>query len=247
MLQKTNPKKSNIALSIDNLVVYAPEHTTFANNDSFCKFASIPANLKRRCSKASKIALEAANRAKGQKEVQHAVFCSQHGELDCAVNLLQDIAHKQLLSPMEFSQSVHNTAAGLFSVMHNFNQDTVTIAAGENTFLMGMLEAFTWLQLNPGKTLLLVIFNAYMPVEYQAFNDIVNDEYAVAFLLVDNVHQENSVSFSIQAAANERQNTNKKTPAALEFVEWFLHSATKELIQSATWQNFRWHRNDINS
>ena len=38
-----------------------------------------------------------------------------------------------------------------------------SIAAGDNTFLMAMVEAITWMQLNPGKNVLLVMFDEHIP------------------------------------------------------------------------------------
>lgn len=228
-------------LFIENLVVYTADSKPFKNKNNGDKTTAIPRHLIRRCSTASKIALEVANQALRQRQIDHAVFCSQHGELECAASLLKDIAHKNLLSPVHFSQSVHNTAAGLFSVMHNLHQDIVSLAAGENTFFMGVLEAFAWIQLNPRKTLLFVMFDAQIPVEYQALNVKNNDEYAMAFLVNDHGDKESSISLSVQMC-DSQPSCIKKTFPALEFLEWFLYAPTKELTQNANHQTFKWQK-----
>lgn len=238
-------------LSIENWAVYAPASKSFASDD--CKTIRIPANLKRRCSNISKKTLEVASQAMGDRRIDHAVFCSQHGELSCTASLLKGICHKTILSPMNFSQSVHNTAAGLFSVMHNLHQDMVTIAAGDNTFLMGMLETLIWMQLNPGKTVLFVMFDEHIPEEYAAFNVRDSHEYAVAFLLTDDRKKTAdklnlSVSTTVQICNDEVEldiDCARKYPLALEFLEWLLHSTTRKLIQNNDNKIFRWHKIDV--
>ena len=103
-------------LSVKGWSVYAPDLDIFKNNK--LDTSSIPANLKRRCSHASKMALGVANQVMMSNEIDYVIFGSQHGEISCTIELLKDICNKTILSPLNFSQSVLvNTAAGLFSVI----------------------------------------------------------------------------------------------------------------------------------
>lgn len=76
----------------------------------------IPAMMRRRMSKLSKIAVQVAAELSEGEDIGYTVFSSRHGELERTVQLLQDILSGEDASPTAFSQSVHNTAAGLFTI-----------------------------------------------------------------------------------------------------------------------------------
>lgn len=233
-------------LSIKNWAVWSPNHAT-----------SIPAHLKRRCSQATKMALEVANQAMGDNRIDYAIFASQHGEIARSVTLLQDISAKTILSPTNFSQSVHNTAAGLFSVMHNLRVDTTSIAAGDATFFMGMLEASSWLKSNPHQIVLLVIFDERMPKEYQSLQIKNGDcEHAVAFLLTEHASSSATsyLSFTLQQSifsavvtavdddASAKLDANKNPPLAVEFLQWLLDPVSAELVQKTSRYACKWDK-----
>jgi hypothetical protein len=185
------------------------------NGNDRIKPTSIPPQLKRRCSHLTKVALEVSNQAMDTHTIDYAVFCSQHGELQCTVELLKDLASHTLLSPTHFSQSVHNTAAGLFSVMHKLHHNITSLAAGDNTFKMGLIDACTWLQLHPTDTVLLAMFDEYIPEIYQQNNF----EYAVAFLLTNGPDKFTLDSRrSLPSSSIGGGNDNKKIPPALSFL-----------------------------
>jgi hypothetical protein len=228
-------------LSIQNWEAWVPQLPSLKNSSTV---ATISANLKRRCSHLSKIALETANKAAiNPQQIDYAVFCSRHGELACATDLLKDICNKAPLSPAKFSQSVHNTVAGLFCVMHHLQINTISIAARSNTFLMGMLEAFTWLKLNPNKTVLLVIYDEHTPEEFKTLNVGDDSEYAIALLLTDTSTKASSISFTLDN--NTKQSSNKKMPLAIEFLQWYLEPTAKELIQKTNNYTAKWCKTDV--
>ncbi len=208
--------------------------------DDTIKTTTIPPMLKRRCSNMSKMALETSNLALANHNIDYAVFCSQHGELNCTINLLKGICEQSVLSPMRFSQSVHNTSAGLFSVIHNMQQNMTSIAAGDCTFQIGMLEALTWLTLNPKKTALLTMFDDYIPNEYQSLKIQNNHQYAVALLLTNDSSCAPLISVTLDTL--NQSNNNKNLPPALEFLAWFLQTSKKDLTQSTNNQTFIWHK-----
>lgn len=196
--------------------------------------ASIPSMLKRRCSHLSKMALEVSSQAIQNHTIDYAVFCAQHGEINSTVHLLKEISEKTVLSPTNFSQSVHNTAAGLFSMIHKLQENMTSIAAGNETFLMGMIEAITWLKLNPEKTVLLTMFDEVLPDEYQSLNVQNNYTYAISMVLTNQCLNTRSISLSFNTLNTD--NKVKHLPQALEFLAWFLRP-TKEILiqQSAIW------------
>lgn len=193
--------------------------------------ASIPSMLKRRCSHLSKMALEVSSQAIQNHTIDYAVFCSQHGEINSTVNLLKEISEKTVLSPTNFSQSVHNTAAGLFSMIHKLQENMTSIAAGDETFLMSMIEAVTWLKLNPEKTVLLTMFDEVLPKEYQSLKIKNNCTYAISLILSNEQTTARCISFELDNFGRASE-----LPQALEFLSWFLQPTKEVLIQqSARW------------
>lgn len=69
------------------------------------------------------------------------IYASRYGELDRTHSLFQEWAEFGEMSPAGFSLSVHNATASLLGLAcHNQNSST-TLAAGEQTLQMGLLEA----------------------------------------------------------------------------------------------------------
>lgn len=70
------------------------------------------------------------------------ILSSRHGDGDRVGRLLTDISKKELLSPMDFSQSVHNAIAGAFSIISQNTKMHTALSAGKTSFEMGLLEAY---------------------------------------------------------------------------------------------------------
>jgi len=59
-----------------------------------------------------------------------------------------------LLSPTQFHNSVHNTTAGYWSILSKCQAPATAIAAADDTFAMGLIEAYSQLQQEGGDRLL---------------------------------------------------------------------------------------------
>ena len=118
----------------------------------------------------SKMAVQVALEATGDERADFLVFCSQHGELSRTRELLGSIVGGSELSPAGFSQSVHNTSAGLYTIIKQSDVPATSLAAGAGTFAYGWLEAESFLVTNPGKTVLLVSYDEVLPVEYEPYS-----------------------------------------------------------------------------
>ncbi len=119
--------------------------------DGKINVANIPAMMRRRMSPLSKLAVQTAIEMLNQHQVDYLVFSSRHGELHRSVALVEDIINGEEASPMAFSQSVHNTAAGLATIATKQPIPLTSIAAAENTFQSAILEAWLFLSDNPDK------------------------------------------------------------------------------------------------
>lgn len=126
----------------------------------------IPANLRRRTSLTTRMAITAANGACQQAGVDTsnlpAVFASMGGEIQVTDDLCRLLPGDEPLSPTQFHNSVHNTTAGYWGILNHCQAPVTAIAAVDDTFAMALLEAWTQLQLSPGN-LLLVCYDEEWP------------------------------------------------------------------------------------
>ena len=127
----------------------------------------LPATLRRRTGLTTKMAVTAAVHACAQAQVDAvdlaSVFASVGGEIQVTDALCRTLPDMDaLLSPTQFHNSVHNTTAGYWSILNHCRAPTTAIAAVDDTFAMGLLEAWSQLQQSPGN-LLLVCYDELWP------------------------------------------------------------------------------------
>lgn len=119
----------------------------------------IPAPLRRRASLTTRIAITAASAACQQARVDVAqlpsVFASVGGEMQVTDALCRLLPKAdELLSPTQFHNSVHNTTAGYWAILNHCQAPNTALAALDDTFAMGLLEAWVQLQVTAGEVLL---------------------------------------------------------------------------------------------
>ena len=69
------------------------------------------------------------------------VYASRHGELERTHSLFDEWAEYGEMSPAGFSLSVHNATASLLGLASHNQNNSTTLAAGEDSLAMGVLEA----------------------------------------------------------------------------------------------------------
>ncbi|MBB1437853.1 beta-ketoacyl synthase chain length factor [Shewanella sp. SG41-4] len=141
----------------------------------------IPAMQRRRFSRLTKMMLTAAYQCQPDNNCR-SIFSSRHGELTRTLGLLKDIAQKQALSPMAFSQSVHNTASGIFGIVNNNTASSTSIAAGEQTLTQALIEAYAQLAQSP-QPVLVVFGDDPVPPVYSEFTHEVELPLALGLYL----------------------------------------------------------------
>lgn len=100
----------------------------------------LPAMLRRRLDRLGRMALHTAWPCAEGLDSVPVVFASRHGDLNRTLDLLTALAHNELLSPADFSLSVHNSGVGLFSIARRDRAAATALAAGADTLNMGLLE-----------------------------------------------------------------------------------------------------------
>ncbi|WP_371975498.1 beta-ketoacyl synthase chain length factor [Enterovibrio norvegicus] len=199
---------------------------------------AIPAMMKRRMSPISKLAVQVATELSRDEHIDFVVFSSRHGELQRTVTLLKDIQLGEPASPTAFSQSVHNTAAGLFTIATKTPVPATSLAAGEDTFHCALTEAAIYLSEHPEHRVLVIDFDAPVPEPYGEFEQQVFKPYALGLLLTkgDDICIERRPIHD----ANATDTQEKDLPQGLAFYSQWLDQRTHFEIESAR-QSWRWH------
>ena len=123
--------------------------------------------LRRRTSNATRVAITAAGRAvaaAGCNPGLPAIFVSAVGEMQVTDKLCRSITRQEFpLSPTLFHNSVHNTAAGYWSMATGSMASMQAMGALDDGFALGLLEAWCQLQ-TVTERVLLVVFDETMPL-----------------------------------------------------------------------------------
>ena len=101
--------------------------------------SALPPMFRRRLSFINRMVFAAAANLKDQSVLSETpiVFASRHGEINLSIKLINSIISSSMVSPAGFSVSVHNSAAGMFSIHHQNRSAITSIAAGEKSLKMG--------------------------------------------------------------------------------------------------------------
>jgi hypothetical protein len=196
---------------------------------------AIPSMHRRRMSALSKLAVQVGLEAGEKLQVDFLVFCSQHGELVRTRQLLSDIVTGTVLSPAGFSQSVHNTGSGLYTIVRQSRVPASSLASGASTFAYGWLEAEAFLVENPRARVLLVSYEDLLPPEYVPYSNQKQCMYAVALVLRAADHGHGLILECAPAQADEL------LPIAPLFIGWWL-SADRAMRITADGQGWTWSR-----
>ncbi|MFB2639837.1 beta-ketoacyl synthase chain length factor [Shewanella bicestrii] len=166
--------------------------------------SQVPAMQRRRFSRLTKMMLDVSFQCEAAPNCR-SIFASRHGELHRTIGLLEDIIEKQPLSPLGFSQSVHNTGSGIFGILTNNTAPSTSIAAGTETLSQAMVEAFAQLHQSP-EPLLLVFGDDPVPPVYDEFTQEFELPLAIGLTLAP-ADESATVTLTLsQLTAEQQQN-----------------------------------------
>jgi hypothetical protein len=187
--------KNEVAFSIARHAAWAPGVTSPVQWSAWAeapwpiagseepKVAPMPAMLRRRAGRLARMALEVAYACLGSDAGVPTVFCSRHGEVGRAIDLLGDLARGEPLSPTSFALAVHNASAGLFSIARADRANHVALAAGAASIEHGVIEACGLLA-DGAPTVLLVACDEPLPALLSRFEDRHEQAWAFAWAMV---------------------------------------------------------------
>lgn len=116
-------------------------HKPFIYQGEDMDLSFIPAMIRRRMSEVEKLSLFLAHQSAPEKGGDfQSVFASEYGEWQQTIKLIRQFYEEKALSPAGFSTSVHNAAAGFFSMITKNKGSYTSIAANEKTLEMGLVE-----------------------------------------------------------------------------------------------------------
>ena len=76
-------------------------------------------------------------------EIENIIFSSQYGEVNKLTELTEQYLSSNAVSPLGFTNSVHNTSAGVFTLLNKINKKYNAVSAGKNSLSAGLTEAVT--------------------------------------------------------------------------------------------------------
>lgn len=196
--------------------------------------SAIPAMMRRRMSHLSKLAVQTSIELLNQHQVDYLVFASRHGELHRSVAIIKDILLGEQASPMAFSQSVHNTAAGLATIATKQPIPLTSIAAAENTFQSALIEAWLYLDAHPEHKVLVVDFDQPVPEMYRRFEFQHYQGYGLGLVLSA------GEQFQLSGQVSDG-NQPHQLPQALEFLRHFVLNHNQWSLKGSN-QTWTWHR-----
>lgn len=154
-------------------------------NDVHSSMQQIPALQRRRLSRLAKMALHSANMARSAYagELDYIVWSSKRGDENTTLNLLFDVCQGQSPSPMQFSTSVHNAIAGLYSILYADTTTSISISSRTHCgWADALCEAYGYLRSQQKNTALVVYYDERLPELYQS-TAAADQDFAVAAVI----------------------------------------------------------------
>lgn len=179
----------------------------------------MPPLLRRRAGFLGKMALEVAYQCLDGRTGVPTVFCSRHGDVSRAVNLLTELAQESPLSPTGFGLAVHNAHAGLFSIARADQANHLALAAGASTIEHGIIEACSLLA-DGALEVLFVASDNCLPAFFEKFEDCVEQPHAWAWLM--KLDGDEFINLSWSSATTAMQMKQNSLPGSLEILRFFL-------------------------
>ena len=148
--------------------------------------ALLPANERRRATPAIRLAFQAAEDAMQGTSIPAANLATVFASSDADLGIIHRIslaltASQRFISPTDFHNSVHNAAAGYWSIAVGSRAASTTISAHDGSFAAGLLEASLLVQVDACDALL-VAFDLPAPDPLNAKRPIAHP-VAVALVL----------------------------------------------------------------
>lgn len=142
--------------------------------------AILPATERRRCIASARLALTTASEAFGTNTEETprqiaCVFASSDGDGQIIHQIADGLAQDEPdVSPIRFANSVHNAAAGYWSIAAGLRQASTTICAFDDTFAAALLETAVQIA-DENRDVLLTAFDMRFPEPFSTLRPTALD------------------------------------------------------------------------
>ena len=172
--------------------------------------ALLPASERRRAGLPVRLALAAAEEAfaaAGREPASTAtVFTSSSGDGDNVHHIFETLASESRdISPMRFHNSVHNAAAGYWSIATQSRAPSTSLCGHDHSFPAGLLEAATQVVTGEGAAALIAYDQPY-PEPLHSKRPLAGS-FAVALILSRNVTERALVELDVKLIAGSPEDT----------------------------------------
>ena len=188
--------------------------------------ATMPAMLKRRAGFLGKMALEVAYQCVNGRTQVPTVFCSRHGDVARALELLRNVVDKEPMSPTSFGLAVHNANSGLFSIARQDQANQCALAAGQCTVEHGVIEACGLLA-DGADQVLLVVYDTSLPDVYTPYLDCVEQPHAWAWMIVPASDAVVQLDWSATDVTDDSAAQKSAMPASLAVWQFYLNQVPR--------------------
>lgn len=177
----------------------------------------LPPNERRRATVVGRLAFQSAEEAigglNGAADSLAAVFTSSGGDTDIVNLICGSLATPERpVSPTHFHNSVHNAAAGYWSIATGSRLPSTSVSAFDGSFAAGLMEAAVLCR-SEGQPVLLVAYDT-VPGEPLHAKRPLTDNFSVALLLRPQAAAGCMASMTLSHAGGEAESTMED--AALE-------------------------------
>lgn len=156
--------------------------------------ADIPAMLRRRLNLLGRASASQVAQLLDEDDSAAIVYCSRHGDIERTLAVLQDIAAREAVSPMNFSLTVHNAIAGVISINKKITSCVSSLASGDEGLVPSLLEAVGLLS-DQCRRVVCVHSDVPIPDIYQARVDAPRVPFACCFVVTANEGQALSLEY----------------------------------------------------
>jgi hypothetical protein len=198
-----------------------------------CRF--VEAGLRRRLGPLARMVLHVAQECAQDMPSVRLVFASRHGEVNRTHVMLEALTQGEDVSPTTFSLSVHNAIPGLLSIIRQDQAPATAIAAGDESFACGLLEAALQHASHPDQPVLFIYADLPLIEFYAGADDALTMPHAVALLLSRDAEQRFEMAYAPDPAAEPVQ------ALALAFAA-LLARGEPELAWQGVGREWRWQR-----
>lgn len=205
--------------------------------------SEVPAMQRRRIDRLGRMAIQAAcwcEDADGADSGVPLVFASRHGDVARSMELLDELARDQPLSPTGFGLSVHNAIAALYSIARGYRGNYLALAAGQATVEAACVEAVGLLA-DGADEVRVVVYESPLPDIYATFADEADPFFAWCWRVTAPAEGRPTLSLQWQQAEGQSDTSASLLPHALD-LHRFLLSAETTLAHVSHGQRWCWSR-----